>query len=157
MKNFQNQGRNSQSPKEISQTLKTIRQMIKSDQDRQQASQVLDEIDSSTLSPKNKVQYLYINGRYHYYMYQSHEDIEALEWANDYLDDMATYAYQHKIPTELPMVYTRAYVKFQLANLVWDEDRKPWLLHKAEHITNTSLKFHPNNSSFLWLKNQLEG
>ena len=108
------------------------------------------------MNPENKVLYLYINARYHYYMYKAHQDIEALEWSNDFLDDMATYAYEHKIPTELPMVYTRAHVKFQLANLVWDEDRKPWLLQKAEHITDTSLKFNSTNSSFLWLKSQFE-
>ena len=142
--------------KEITTTLLRCRKLIKSPETRQEAIQILDGLDSSKMSPENKVLYLYVNGRYHYYMHKQYGDIEALEWSNDYLDDLASYAYEHKIPLELPMIYTRAYVKYQLANLVWDEDRKPWLLQKAKHITDHSLKFHPTNSSFLWLKSQLE-
>lgn len=151
-----NPKQNCQSSKDTSRILKAIRELIKTGKYREQARQMLDDIDSSKLIPNSKLEYLYIEGRYHYYMFKQHGDIEALEWANDYLDDMASFAYEHKIRTELPMVYTRAYVKFQLSNLVWDEDRKPWLLQKAERITETSLKYHPDNSSFLWLKDQLK-
>lgn len=150
------QGKNSQNPKDALRILKAIHQLIKTEQYREQGRQMLDDIDSQTLTPKDKVTYLYVNGRYHYYMHKEHQDVEALEWSNDFLDDLASYAYEHKVSLELPMIYTRAYVKFQLANLVWDEDRKPWLRQKAEHITDNSLKFNPTNSSFLWLKSQFE-
>ena len=145
-----------QNNQETSYLLKAIRSLIKVERYRQEASQILDDLDSGGMNPENKVEYLYVSGRYHYYMYKQHEDMEALDWANDYLDEMATYAYEHKIPTGPSMVYTRAFVKFKLAELVWDEDRKPWLLKKARHITDTSLKFDPKNSSFQWLKTQLD-
>ena len=153
---MENSKKNLQKPKDNANLLSAIRKLIKVDSHRQQARQILDEIGSSKLYPKNKLEYLFIEGRYHYLMHNEHGDIEALEWANDYLDDMASFAYEHKLRPDAPMLYTRAFVKYQLANLVWDEDRKPWLLQKAERITSTHLSNDPENSSFLWLKGQLE-
>ena len=153
---MKNTKKSTQTFKEIAKLLSAIRKLIKVKKYRQQAKQMLDEIDPSTLHPINKVTFLYIEGRYHYLMHKEYGDIEALEWANDYLDDMVSYAYGHKLRPEAPMLYTRAFVKYQLANLVWDEDRKPWLLEKATHITDTQLRHNPENSSFLWLKGQLE-
>ena len=155
MKNIQNQVQGNPSSKDTSRILKAIRVLIKTEKYRQQARLMLDDIDASNLIPKHKLEYLYIEGRYYYYMFKHQGEIEALEWSSDYLDDMATYAYDHKIPTELPMVYTRACVKFLLANEVWDEERKPWLLNKARHIIETSLRFNPENESFLWLQKEL--
>lgn len=152
---MENSKNSTQPNKEITNLLSAIRKLIKLKDYRQQARQMLDGIDSSKLNPTNKLQYLYIEGRYHFLMHKEHEDIEALEWANDYLDDMASFAYEHKLCPEAPMLYTRAFVKYQLANLVWDEDRRPWLLQKAGRITSTHLSHDPENSSFLWLKGQL--
>lgn len=153
---MENSKKSNKNPKETTKLLTAIRKLIKVKDYRQQSRQMLDTIDASQLAPVNKLEYLYIEGRYHYLMHKEHGDIEALEWSNDYLDDMASFAYEHKLRPQAPMLYTRAFVKYQLANLVWDEDRKPWLLEKAERITNTHLNFDPENSSFLWLKGQLE-
>jgi len=142
---------------EITAILSKCRKLIKSSDTRQEAIQILDGLDSSKMNSENKVQFLYINGRYHYYMHDEYGDIEALEWSNDYLDDMATSAYEAKVALELPMLYTRAYVKFLLGNLVWDASRKPWLHAKAEKITQRVLTHNSTNSSFNWLKDQLKG
>ena len=143
-------------PKEITNLLSAIRKLIKVDSHRFHARQILDEIDALEFTPAHKLEYLYIEGRYHFLMHKEHGDLEALEWANDYLDEMASHAYDHKLRPEAPMLYTRAFVKFQLANLVWDEDRKPWLLEKAEHITDVYLTHNSENSSFRWLKSQFD-
>lgn len=140
---------------QIARILVKCRKQIKSPKTRQEAIQILDDLDSCKMNAENKVQYLYINGRYHYYLHVAHKEIEALEWSNDYLDDMATFAYESKVVLELPMLYTRAYVKFLLGNLVWDEDRKPWLLNKAVAITERMVTRYPQNDSFNWLKNKL--
>jgi len=147
---------NEYTQEEIATILAKCRKLIKSADTRQEAIHILDGLDSGKMNPKNKVQYLYINGRYHYYMYVAHSDIEALEWSNDYLDDMASFAYESKQPLEFPTLYTRAYVKYTLGNLVWDESRKPWLHEKARNMTQRMVVKYPNNSSFNWLNDQLK-
>ena len=136
--------------------LAKCRKQIKSPETRQEAIHILDQLDSSTMDPENKTEFLYVNGRYNYYLHKDNGDIEALEWSLDYLQDMASYAYEHKISLELKMIYTRAYVLYLLGNLIWDEERKPWVYAKAKKIAQRMATKYPSNSSFNWLNSQLE-
>ncbi|HNP66271.1 MAG TPA: hypothetical protein PKH16_00065 [Aequorivita sp.] len=136
--------------------LKAIRQLIKIPSRLEIGRELLDSIICDFLEPDQKVLYHYVYGRYHANLYKENNDIEELETANDFLDDMISIAFEHKVKIRDPrMHFTRAHVKYQLAHLVWEEERKPWLLEKARHITQSTLRFHPDNSSFIWLQQQL--
>ena len=149
-------GKNAQNPKDTLRCLKAIRQLIKVPIHRKLGRELLDRIDCDNLESTQRVLYHYLYGRYHANLYKEEKDIEDLEIANDFLDDMMAIAYEFKVKVTDPrMHFTRAHVKYQLAQLVWEEERKPWLLDKAKHITQTTLRFHPDNSSFIWLKGQL--
>lgn len=145
-----------QQSKENERCLIAIEALIKSKTYRELGLQKLNELDSDSLSPEHLVYYHYLNGRYYTYLYKQEEDVEHLEWANDFFDDMVSIAYKNKVIIEdVRFLFSRAHVKFLLAGSVWDTERKPWLLQKARHITDTTLRFNPNNNSFLWLKDQL--
>lgn len=152
---MENKTKNAETPKKTTKLLSLIRKQITNYQNFQEARQMLDRIYAYKLHPKQKIEFLYLEGLYHYQMYKKHRDIEALEWANDFLDDMADYAYDRKIYLKQPLIFTRAHVKFLLANLIWDEERKPWLLQKVEKITDGQLRGCPNHEDFTWLKAQL--
>lgn len=145
-----------QKSKEIERCLTAIESLIKTKTFRELGFEKLNELKTNTFSPEQLVRYHYLNGRYYAYLFKQDGDIEHLEWANDFFDDMVAIAYKKKVRiTDIRFLFSRAHTKYHLAKLVWDEQRKPWLLKKAEHITNTVLKFNPNNDSFLWLKTQL--
>ena len=142
--------------KENQRCLTAIESLIKSKTYRELGFEKLKEVDTNSLAPEHLVHYHYLNGRYYVYSFKQDQDIEHLEWANDFFDDMVSIAYQKKVRIkDVRFLFSRANVKFQLAGLVWDEDRKSWLLQKAEHICDTVLKFNSENDSFLWLKSQL--
>lgn len=137
--------------------LKGIRQLIKTKTYKRQAVEMLERIEPDLLLPKGKVLFQYVWGRVHILQHKENGDIEDLDIANDFLDDMMSIAYEHKVKVTDPrMHFSRAHTKFRLAQLTWDEQEKPWLLEKARHITNTTLGFHPDNDSLIWLKAQLE-
>ena len=142
--------------KETERCLTAIESLIKSKTFRKLGFEKLNGLKTNTFSPEQLVHYHYLNGRYYVYLFKQDGDIEHLEWANDFFDDMVTIAYEKKVRiTDIRFLFSRAHTKYQLAGLVWDEQRKPWLLQKAEHITRIVLKFNPKNDSFLWLKAQL--
>ncbi len=121
----------------------------------EKAKQRLSALESDNLSEKNLLFYYFLQARYYVKLYRQDNDVEHLEWANDYMDDVFHKAYKYNIKIrDNRYYYTRAYVKFQLSKLVWDEDRKPWLLSKAKSITEKALRFYPNNPSFNWLQTQ---
>lgn len=136
--------------------LTTIESLIKTKIYREFGFQKLNELNVDSLNPKHLVYYHYLNGRYYVYCYKQDQDIEALEWANDFFDDMVKIAYQNKVSiTNMRFLFSRANVKFQLSQLVWGDERKPWLLQKAKHICDIALTFNPKNENFLWLKSQI--
>lgn len=136
--------------------LKAVRQLLKVKGYRQQAIEMLEGIDLDMLPDEAKVLYNYIYGRYHSILYKEDNDIEDLEIANDFYDEMVAIAYEKKVNiTDPRMHFARAYVKYQLSQMVWDEERRPYLLDKARHITQIALRFNPENSSFIWLQGQL--
>ncbi len=156
MENFNTSEQPAQNFKETSLTLKAIESLIKVSAYRKVGHELLMKLDSNSFNPKHKVQYLYLNGRYFLYCFKQDNDLENLENSNDFFDDMFKQAHQHKVKiTDPRLFYSRAFVKFQLSKLVWDQDRKPWLLEKAKKITYTALRFNPKNDSFLWLEAQL--
>lgn len=156
MKHFKTPKQQAQQVKEQQRCLLAIESLIKSETFRELGFEKLNEVDIDSLTPEQLAYYHYLNGRYYVYLFKQCQDIEHLEWANDFFDDMVSTAYKNKVRIkDVRFLFSRAYVKFQLAQLVWDEERKPWLLQKAEHITETTLKFNPENESFLWLKSQL--
>ena len=152
---MQNQTCKTNQSKDMKKQLENIESLIKSKTQRELGFEKLKELDTNSLTPEHLVFYHYLNGRYYVYLYREDQDIEHLEWANDFFDDMVSIAYEKKVRIkDVRLLFSRAHVKFQLAGLVWDEDRKPWLLQKSKHICDTVLKFNPQNDSFLWLKSQ---
>lgn len=138
------------------QILKSIRALLKSKSSRPQAVEMLENISSGSLSKYGKVLFHYLWGMVHLLEYKKTNDIDDLETANDFFDDMVVIAFEKKVQvTDPKMHFARAYAKFRLAQMTWEDERKPWLLQKANHITATLLKFHPKDSRFLWLKSQL--
>ncbi len=157
MKKLQNVGQSAQNSKEQFRILKAIRQLIKTKAYKSEAIIMLEAIDFEVLPKEGKVLFNYVWGRVHILQYKETENVEDLDTANNYLDDMTTTAYQLGIKISDPrMHYSRAYNKFRLAQLTWEDENKPWLLKKVKHITEVNLRFYPDNTSFLWLKSQLE-
>ncbi|WP_452225601.1 hypothetical protein [Lacinutrix chionoecetis] len=141
--------------KENKRCLTAIESLIKSESYRELGFKKLKELDADILCNKHYIWDLYLNGRCHIYQYKTTQDIEDLETANDFFDDMATSAFERSVKKlELRFLFTRANTKYKLANLVWEEERKTWLLKKAEHICDVVLKHNPNNDSFSYLKTQ---
>lgn len=156
MKNFNTPEQKTQNYKETDLCFKAIESLIKTTTYRPIGYKVLNDLDSDTLSPDHKVTYLYLYGRYFSYTYRHTNELEDLETANDYFDDLMQYAFDNDVKvTDFKIFYSRAYTKFQLAKIVWDEERKPWLLKKARSITNRALSIDNTNDSFLWLQQQL--
>lgn len=118
-------------------------------------SEFLDRIKPDYLSPYYKVYNLYLNAKFHFNCYKQEDAIEHLELASGLLDSMDALAYQKKVWINNPdHHFTRAYIKFLLATLYWDEDSSPYYLEKAIRITDCSLNHHPKHKGFIWLKNQ---
>lgn len=145
-----------QNLRETSNCLNAIELLIKTKEHRELGSELLGKINSQLLSPKHLAHYHYLNARYFVYKFRQENDIENLEYANDFLDQMMSSAYENNYTVEdAKFLFTRAHTKMQLAELVWEEERKPWLLKKANHIVEVSLRHHPENSSFQWLQERL--
>lgn len=156
MRNLKTPEQTAQENKEVTLYLDAIESLIKTEAYREVGNEMFSKLDSATLTPKNLVRYYYLNGRYFLYLFRLENDIEDLEYANSFFDDMATKAYElGYIIDDCRFLFSRAHTKFQLAGLVWEEERKPWLLKKVKHITETVLRFDSGNQSFLWLKQQL--
>lgn len=157
MKNVKTPEQKAQNYKETSLCLKAIESLIKTATYRSIGYKMLNNLDSDQLVPDHKVTYLYLYGRYFTYTYRITKDVEDLETANDFFDDVMQYAFGHDVKvTDFKIFYSRAYTKFQLAKIVWDEERKPWLLKKAKSITDRALSIDNSNDSFLWLQQQLQ-
>jgi hypothetical protein len=143
--------------KETDLCLRAIESLIKTSTFRSVGCEMLNKLDSNQLIPDHKVVYLYLYGRYYSYTFRQTNEIENLELANDFYDEVMQYAYEQKIKIkDFKFFYSRAYTKFKLAQLVWDAERKPWLLQKAVAITNRALAIDNQNDSFLWLQEQLQ-
>lgn len=156
MKKLKKCGESNHNCKQTKKCLSAIEALIKAEPYRELGSEKLNELDPEILCPEHLVIYHYLNGRYHFYKFKEQEDIEHLEWANDYFDDMVSLAYDKKVKIEDERYfYSRAYVKYKLAELIWDEERKPWLLKKASDITTKALINNPSNDSFIWLNKRL--
>lgn len=156
MKNLQTPGSSAPDSKDQFRTLKAVRQLIKTKAYKNQAIEMLEKVEIEHLPNEGKVLINYIWGRIHILQYKETHDIQDLEIANDFLDYMIVVAYEHKVRVTDPRLhFSRAHTKFLLAHLTWNEQEKPWLLDKARHITNTTLGFYPENSSFIWLQEQL--
>lgn len=156
MKTNHTKENSAQNWKDTNRRLKNVRSLIKKDSTRELGYSLLSQIEKGCLTPKQKVESLYLNARYYISLFNEDNDIESLEWANDFLDDMVVFAYDKEFHIQdLKFIFSRAHVKFQLAQLIWDNERKPWLLDKAKHITETTLRFNPENENFLWLQQQL--
>jgi hypothetical protein len=156
MKHHKNQGQIALNFKETQKCLDAIESLIKAKSYRELGMQKLNEMDTKSLSKEHLVTYHYLNGRYFLYKFQDENDLELLEWANDFFDSMFAIAFKLGIKIKDARLYfSRAYSKFRLYELIWDEERKPWLLKKATEITEKSLQFDPENESFQWLQKQL--
>jgi hypothetical protein len=156
MENFSNSEHCAQNFKEAERCLEAIESLIKAKPYRELGMQKLNELDTKSLSKKHLVFYHYLNGRYFLYKFKEENDLEYLEWANDFFDSMVAIAF--KIDTKIKDIrfyYSRAYTKFRLSELTWEDERKPWLLKKATEITERALQFNPENESFQWLQKQL--
>ena len=158
MGNLKNQENSSNSNfKKDEQRLQAIRALLKLDDCWELARELLDSIQADLLHPKNKVLFLYLNGRYHSHLYKRNKDIEDLEWSNDYYDQMAHFAYEYNVRLkDIRFHFGRAFTKFQMINAIWDEDRKPKLFQKANKIATNILDRYPDNASFIWLKKELQ-
>lgn len=142
--------------RETKKCLNAIEALIKVKPYRELGMEMLNELDKESLCHEHQVDYQYLNGRYFLYRFKDGNDLEDLEWANDYFDDMASQAYEKKVKIDDPRYhFSRAFAKYKLSLLVWDDQRKPWLLDKASKITENALRFNPNNNSFNWLKGQI--
>jgi hypothetical protein len=146
-----------QNPKEARRQLNAIECLIKSETYREMGIQMIEDIDTDKIPNELKVKKYYLQSRYRLYKYKATGDIDELEWANDLLDDAFKKAYTYDLKLSDPKIYySRAYTKFLLSTHIIDDKRREWLNKKAEKITKKYLSYDPNNSSFLWLKAQLE-
>ena len=156
MKELNTPEQSAQNLRETSNCLNAIELLIKTNEHRELGSELLGKINYESLSAKHLAHYHYLNARYFVYKFRQENDMEHLEYANDFLDQMMSSAYENNYTvSEARFLFTRAHTKMQLAELVWEEERKPWLLSKANHIVEVSLRHHPENSSFLWLQQKL--
>ena len=156
MEHFASKGQNALDPKEAHKYLKAIETLIKAKPYRELGMEKLNELDTKSLSKEQLVTYHYLNGRYFLYKFKEESDLEHLEWANDFFDNVFSFAFKANIKIkDARLFYSRAYTKFKLSQLVWEEERKPWLLKKATEITEKALQLNPQNESFRWLQNQL--
>jgi len=116
----------------------------------------LSKINSDYLTPYCLVYFKYLNVRHHFNCYKQEDAIEHLELACDLLDDMDTTAYEQgvKICND-EYHFTRAYVRFVLSTLYFDEFETPWMLSKVRRITDNAVNYNPHNLKFVWLQKQL--
>ena len=94
-------GCQTQNPKELQNSLNAIELLIKSNTYRELGNELLANINPKKLSPKQLAQYHYLNARYQIYTYREDNDLENLETANDFLDDMMATAYQNPCPYQI--------------------------------------------------------
>ncbi len=157
MKDLKTPGQKAPNYKETDLCLTAIESLIKTTTYRSIGYKMLNDLDADDLAPDHKVTYLYLYGRYFSYTYRETKEVEDLETANDFFDDLMQYAFDHDVKvTDFKIFYSRAYTKFKLAQIVWDDERKPWLLKKAKSITKRAISIDNSNDSFLWLQQQLQ-
>lgn len=145
-------------PKAPFKTLEDIHILIDAPKFNQElVFKLLGKVKPEFLSPYYKVYNLYLNARFHFNCYKQEDSIEHLELASGLIDSMDALAYQKKVWVNNPdHHFTRAYIKFLMATLYWDEYSSPYYLEKTNRITDRVLNTNPNHKGFIWLKNQLE-
>lgn len=116
----------------------------------------LSKINTDYLTSYCLVYFKYLNVRHHFNCYKQENAIEHLELASGLLDDMDRTAYQQgvKICND-EYHFTRAYVRFVLSTLSFDEYETPYLLSKVRRTVDNALNYNSNNQKFVWLQKQL--
>jgi hypothetical protein len=156
MKNLQANERPAQRSAEIVKEFMTINRLIHSSEKREQGYELLSILEKEELSPEEQVYCHYLNARYYLASYMEDYDIEQLEYAHDFLNDLVQLAFDNNVRISNPWIhYTRANVKFMLAQVVWEEERIDWLLIKARKIVGKVVRLQPQNEDFLRLQKQL--
>jgi hypothetical protein len=116
----------------------------------------LSKINPAYLSPYCLVYYQYLNVRHHFNYYNAENAIEHLELVSGLIDTMDAAAYTKGVKISCDEYhFTRAYVKFTAGKLSTDEYETPYIIAKAQRITNNALRINPNLSKFVWLQEQL--
>jgi len=148
--------RNQTSKRDISR-LENIQTLVDAKQfNRELVFEQLLKINIKFLSPYRQVHYYYVSARFHFNCYKEDNAIEHLELASDLLDAMDELASEQRVRFDRNGYdFTRAYIKFVLANSYWDEYSSPYYLAKASRITDRALTIDPKSQSFKWLKKQL--
>lgn len=144
--------------KEIYKHLRRINDLIKNPLSGELGFEKLQEVNTEDFNPGLIMYYFYIKGKYYslLYKYSDKSDVAYLELANDCFDDIVGVAKENGlIVKNIKYLFVRAHTKFLLSQGSKKEDVKTYFLAKAVHITDTTLRFHPSNSSFLWLQKQL--
>jgi len=122
----------------------------------EEVEEKLSKIKQEYLTPYCLVYYKYLNVRHHFNFYRTEDIIEHLELAFGLLEDMDYTARRNGIKIiNDEYHFTRAYIRFVMSKISYDDYSSPLIISKAKRITEIALSFNPNNSKFLWLQNQL--
>lgn len=136
--------------------LKAINAKIKIPQTREAGYQQLQEIDSEELSPGLAMYHSYLKGKYYGLCYKESGNVSQLEQADDFFDEVIFIAMDSGIRTKNPKyLFKRAYTKFILSQVLKKESSRQFFYDKASYLTDVGLRYHTQNDSFIWLKNQL--
>jgi hypothetical protein len=116
----------------------------------------LSKINPAYLSSYCLVYHQYLNIRHHFNCYKAENIIEHLELASGLIDTMDATAHAKGVKIRCDEYhFTRAYVKFTAGKFSTDEYETPYIIAKAQHITDNALRFNPDLSKFVWLQGQL--
>ncbi|MDC7996908.1 hypothetical protein [Gilvibacter sediminis] len=156
MKNLQNlESRCSLTTKKIYQLLLKANRLIHCPIHREAGNEIISQIEAMAINPEERLFCYYLSSRYFYLSYMENEDLEFLEYAHDFLNDLVQFAFDNGIKVTNRMHFMRARVKHILSKSVWEEERVEWLVIKANKIVTHILKKDPYNEEYLELQRQL--
>ncbi len=134
--------------------LKHLNSLIKKPSTSKEGFLKLQKIDLEKLTVGLQLYATYLKGKYYKLCYKNSEvkNLEDLERANEYFDEVIYIARENNIKLKNPKYkFIRANTKFELSIALKNAPRAEQLRNHAIHLTQTFLKYKPNDETFNWL------
>lgn len=141
--------------KKLQQFITAVKEMVKTPSLRKLGFEKLQNLDSESLPKDLYVQYIYIMCRYYTFEFDDSQNIDDLEYSNDYVEDMVAAAREKEVQLTAKQYFVRARIKYLLSIHAKKIDTRKYFHQRAVYLTNISKKKFPQSTQFNWLKSEL--
>jgi hypothetical protein len=158
MKNYNSTDGKTSQQEDFSKALTEINVFFKKEATRNMGLFLLNEIDSSLLTPKQYLMFCFLKGKHLSLIYKSSgkKNAELLNEASNWLDELVQCAFESKVKILQEYYYLRLKIKYSLVQVISEDSKRNRMVASLQFLTEQALGYYPKHTGLLMIHKTLE-